>query len=104
MRSPPSEILCLSDSSRLLYAASQNSFFVTCAGGFLLQGPIMLIMLQDLVRHKWHANAALISAIRKQEAATQDEQLRSLLHHTILANRFWLVLILNRPSGSGRWA
>jgi uncharacterized damage-inducible protein DinB len=54
-------------------------------------------MLQDLVHHKEYANASLVKAIRRHEAATQDEELRKTLHHIILANRFWLLLILGLP-------
>jgi uncharacterized damage-inducible protein DinB len=57
----------------------------------------MLAMLQDLIRHKGHANACLLKAIRQHEPAAQDRQLRKLLHHIILANRFWLSLTLGRP-------
>ena len=56
----------------------------------------MLPMLRDLVHHKWHANAALLKAIRQHEKAAQDEELRKLLHHILLANRFWLLLSLGR--------
>src|SRR6266852_1321472 len=58
---------------------------------------IMLSILQDLVQHKGHANAALLKAIREQGEAAQDAELRKLLHHIILANRFWLGLFLARP-------
>ena len=57
----------------------------------------MLVMLQDLVHHKEYANASLVKAIRRHEAAAQDEELRKTLHHIILANRFWLLLILGLP-------
>jgi uncharacterized damage-inducible protein DinB len=57
----------------------------------------MLAMLQDLVRHKAFANASLLEAIRCREAAAQDDELRQLLHHIILANRFWLMLSLGVP-------
>jgi uncharacterized damage-inducible protein DinB len=57
----------------------------------------MLAMLEDLLRHKAFANASLLGAIRCQEGAAQDDELRRLLHHIILANRFWLALILGIP-------
>jgi hypothetical protein len=46
----------------------------------------MLAMLQDLVQHKGYANAVLLKAVRQHEKATQDQELRELLHHIILAN------------------
>lgn len=56
----------------------------------------MLAMLHDLVQHKWTANASLLKAIGQHEKAAQDGELRRLLHHILLANRFWLWLSLGR--------
>ncbi len=47
-------------------------------------------MIDDLVRHKWHSNAAPLSAIGQNAAAANDEELRKLLHHILIANRYWL--------------
>jgi uncharacterized damage-inducible protein DinB len=57
----------------------------------------MIDLLQDLVRHKGYANAALLKAIHQHETAAHDPELRELLHHIVLANRFWFSLILDRP-------
>jgi len=57
----------------------------------------MLAILRDLVRHKAFANTALLIAIRRHQAAAQDDELRKLLHHILLANRFWLMLSLELP-------
>jgi uncharacterized damage-inducible protein DinB len=57
----------------------------------------MLALLQDLVRHKVYANASLLKAIREHEAAARDEELRKLLHHILLANRFWFLLTIGAP-------
>ena len=57
----------------------------------------MLGMLRDLVQHKAWASAALLSAIRQSDTASDDEPLRTLLHHIIVANRFWLFSCLGRP-------
>jgi len=54
----------------------------------------MLSMLKDLVRHKNYANAALLKAISEDERASVDPELRQLLHHIILANRFWVSLFV----------
>src|ERR1700736_1114202 len=56
----------------------------------------MIAMIHDLVRHKWHANASLMSAIRQHDVAARDEELRKLLHHILVANRYWLSLTLHR--------
>jgi uncharacterized damage-inducible protein DinB len=57
----------------------------------------MLEMLQKLIRHKGYANAALLKVIRGHETATQDTELRKLLHHIVVANRYWVRLILGLP-------
>ena len=53
-------------------------------------------IMEDLVRHKWHANAAYLAAAVSNEAARQDEELRRLFHHILVSNRFWLFLTLGR--------
>jgi uncharacterized damage-inducible protein DinB len=57
----------------------------------------MLQMLRDLVAHKGHANAALLNAIHQSSGAASDPELRELLHHILMANRFWLQSVLGRP-------
>ncbi len=57
----------------------------------------MLEMLRDLVAHKGHANAALLNAIRHNRTAASDPELWELLHHILLANRFWLLTLLGLP-------
>ena len=54
-------------------------------------------MLRELVAHKGHANAALLEAVRRNGAAVADRELWDLLHHVLLADRFWLLAILERP-------
>src|SRR6185369_7690355 len=57
----------------------------------------MRAMLQNLVQHKGWADASLLRAIRQHDKAAQDDDLRRLLHHANLANRFWLMQNLGRP-------
>ncbi len=57
----------------------------------------MLEMLRDLIAHKGYANAALLAAIRQNQAAAADPELRELLQHILVANRFWLLAILGLP-------
>ena len=57
----------------------------------------MIAALRDLVAHKGDANAATLGAIRQHPAAAGDAELLDLLHHILLANRFWLLLVLGRP-------
>ncbi len=57
----------------------------------------MLEMLRDLAAHKDHANATLLTSIRLHDAAAVDKELRDLLHHIILANRFWVLTCSGQP-------
>jgi uncharacterized damage-inducible protein DinB len=57
----------------------------------------MLEMLRDLVSHHGHANAAMLSAVRQNDAAIADTELCELLHHVLVANRFWLLSVLGLP-------
>lgn len=57
----------------------------------------MLALVRDLVAHKGHANAALLTAIRQHPAAASDLEVLDLLHHILLANRFWLLSVLELP-------
>jgi uncharacterized damage-inducible protein DinB len=57
----------------------------------------MLDMLRDLVAHKGHADAAMLSAIRMNAVAAADVEVRELLHHVLLANRFWLLAVTGAP-------
>jgi len=49
----------------------------------------MLKLFKKLVRHKVYANAALLS----QFASMMPRLTTELLHHIILANRFWFSLV-----------
>lgn len=57
----------------------------------------MLAMLRDLVAHKGDANAALLQAVGQHAPAAADPELGELLHHVLLANRFWLLTVLEQP-------
>jgi uncharacterized damage-inducible protein DinB len=54
----------------------------------------MLETCRDLVAHKGHANAALMSAIGRHPDARADPEIRGLLDHILIANRFWLLALL----------
>lgn len=54
-------------------------------------------MLRDLVAHKGYADGALLTAIEQHPAAAADGVLAELLHHILLANRFWMLTILGQP-------
>ncbi len=57
----------------------------------------MFEVLCDLIAHKGYANASLLDAIRQNDAAAADPELRQLLHHILAANRFWLLAVLQQP-------
>jgi uncharacterized damage-inducible protein DinB len=57
----------------------------------------MLELLRDLIAHKGFANAAMLTAVQQDEAAASDPEVRELLQHILLANRFWLLSILGLP-------
>ena len=57
----------------------------------------MLSMIQELIRHKWWADASLLRAIEQHPLAAEDEELRKMLHHILVSNRFWLLTIVGQP-------
>ena len=54
-------------------------------------------MLQDLIQHKWYANARFLGAMREPAGVSGDKQLLDLMHHILVANRFWLQLSRDVP-------
>ena len=56
----------------------------------------MLEMLRDLIAHKRYADTALLNAIGQSPSAPSDPEVWELLHHVLLANRFWLLTIQGR--------
>ena len=57
----------------------------------------VLEVLRDLVAHQGYANAAVLNAVHTNEAAASDAEVPKLLHHILVANRFWLLTILGLP-------
>jgi uncharacterized damage-inducible protein DinB len=58
---------------------------------------VMLALLLDLFEHQAYADAALLNAIRRREAAARDKDLRVLLHHILISHRFWIHLCQGLP-------
>jgi uncharacterized damage-inducible protein DinB len=56
---------------------------------------MLLALVRDLVQHKNYANAMLLRATIAHPDASADGELHRLLHHIIVANRFWLALFLD---------
>jgi uncharacterized damage-inducible protein DinB len=57
----------------------------------------MLATFRDLFEHQAYADASLISAIRRHEPAARDTDLRTLLHHILIAHRYWIHLVQGLP-------
>ena len=57
----------------------------------------MLPLIEELIRHKWWANYNLLRSVERHQAAREDGELRTLLHHILIANRYWLLLALGQP-------
>jgi uncharacterized damage-inducible protein DinB len=57
----------------------------------------MLAMIRDLFRHQAWADASMMNAIKRHDAAARDPELRRLLHHVLLAHRFWVHLCQGLP-------
>ena len=57
----------------------------------------MLSTIEELIRHKRWANGGLMRAIEQHPPAAEDEELRKMLHHILVSNRFWLFAILGHP-------
>lgn len=49
------------------------------------------------MRHKWWADLNLLQAVASHLPAAEDGETRKLLHPILIANRYWLLLTLNRP-------
>lgn len=53
----------------------------------------MLPLIQKLVAHKGDATDVLIQEVLANEPASADGEIRALLNHILVANRFWSALI-----------
>ena len=51
----------------------------------------------DLIAHKGYADAQLLDAVGQHHLASADTELRTLLHHMLVSNRFWLLAITGEP-------
>ena len=59
----------------------------------------MLEMMRQLTAHKGHSDSVVLAAVRHTAGAATDLEVLELLHHVVLANRFWLAAIQRRPFG-----
>lgn len=57
----------------------------------------MLTLLRTLIAHKGDATDALLRQVLANAAATDDPEIRALLNHILVANRFWAALIRGVP-------
>ena len=64
----------------------------------------MISTLRSLYAHQAWADAELLSAIHAHEAAENDEELRKLLNHILMVQRFFFVLLQGAPINPGELA
>lgn len=57
----------------------------------------MLSTLRDLVAHKGHTNASLLKVVHRNESVASDPEILDLLHHMLIANRFWSCTVRRVP-------
>ena len=57
----------------------------------------MTKLLRDLVAHKGHANGLMLEAIARHDRAREDAAILALLHHILVANRFWFLTSVGEP-------
>jgi uncharacterized damage-inducible protein DinB len=57
----------------------------------------MLFLVDQLLRHKWWANTDLLRVPSQHQPAAENPELRKLLHHVIVSNRYWTLLVLDEP-------
>jgi uncharacterized damage-inducible protein DinB len=57
----------------------------------------MRALFLDLFQHQAFADATLVNAIRRHEIAARDRELRTLVHHVLVAHRFWIQLSQGAP-------
>lgn len=56
-----------------------------------------MTLFHDLIAHKGFADAEMLQAIGQHPVASTDVPLRTLLHHMLVSNRFWLLSIVGEP-------
>lgn len=54
-------------------------------------------MVRELFQYQAHADAAMVVAIGRHAPAADDEELRRLLSHMLVAHRFWVHLCQGIP-------
>lgn len=53
----------------------------------------MHTLLADLIAHKACATGVMLESVRETAPAAADPKVLDLLHHVLLANRFWLLAV-----------
>jgi len=57
----------------------------------------MVAIVRELFHHQAHADASMLMAIQRHEAASNDDELRKLVHHILIAHRYWIHLCQGLP-------
>src|SRR5712691_750329 len=70
----------------------------TLAKGRLpLYTSFMVAILRELFRHQAYADALMLMAIKRNQVALIDQELRRLIHHILVSHRFWIHLSQGLP-------
>ena len=57
----------------------------------------MVAIVRELFQYQAHADASMLMAIQRHEVASRDRDVLSLLHHILIAHRFWIHLCRGLP-------
>ena len=57
----------------------------------------MVALVRELFQYQAHADASMLMAIQRHEVALRDRDVLSLLHHILIAHRFWIHLCQGLP-------
>ena len=57
----------------------------------------MVAILRELFRHQAYADALMLMAIKRNQVALIDQELRRLIHHILVSHRFWIHLSQGLP-------
>ena len=56
-----------------------------------------IALFQGRVRHQAYADAAILESVQRHATASADQKLREMLHHILVAHRYWLHLCQGLP-------
>ena len=57
----------------------------------------MVAIVRELFEYQAYADASILKAIQRHEEASRDREILRLLHHILIAHRFWIHLCRGLP-------